>query len=127
MCAMAAGWVTLQIFKCLKPVIAAVNGPAVGIGVTMQLAMDIRIASEARFGLCFPSAASCRKRRRAGFPRIVGIAQALDWCFYGPRISGAGSAGRPPGVKVVPPDELLPTARALAKDCPQKPHRCRWR
>ena len=48
------GQVTLRIFKCLKPVIAAVNGPAVGIGVTMQLAMDIRIASEnARFGFVF--------------------------------------------------------------------------
>src|SRR6187431_1955071 len=68
------GQVTLRIFKCLKPVIAAVNGPAVGIGVTMQLAMDIRIASEAG--------------------RFVS--------------------------KVVPPDDLLPTARALAKEIAAK-------
>src|SRR5215469_11921969 len=76
------GRLTLEIFECLKPVIAAVNGPAVGIGVTMQLAMDIRIASEqARFGFVFsrrgivPEAASSWF-----FPRIVGIAQELSCC-----------------------------------------------
>src|SRR6202048_3302717 len=111
------GQVTLRIFKCLKPVIAAVNGPAVGIGVTMQLAMDIRIASEAaRFGFVFsqrgigPEAASS-----CFLPRIVGISQALEWCYTG-RVFPAQEAlaGRLVS-KVVPPDELLPTARALAR------------
>src|SRR6266487_2647405 len=99
------GQVTLRIFECLKPVIAAVNGPAVGIGVTMQLAMDIRIASEAaRFGFVFSQ------------PRIVGISQALEWCYSG-RVFPAQEAlaGRLVS-KVVPPDDLLPTARALAKE-----------
>lgn len=61
------GQLTLRIFKCLKPVIAAVNGPAVGIGATMQLAMDIRIASDtARFGFVFSQRGSCRKPPQAG-------------------------------------------------------------
>src|ERR1700760_1870767 len=77
------GQVTLRIFKCLKPVIAAVNGPAVGIGATMQLAMDIRIASEtARFGFVFSRRGIVPEAASSFFlPRIVGIAQALAWCF----------------------------------------------
>src|ERR1700732_1234312 len=79
------GQVTLRIFKCLKPVIAAVNGPAVGIGVTMQLAMDIRIASEnARFGFVFSQRGIVPEAASSWFlPRIVGIAQALEWCYTG--------------------------------------------
>src|ERR1700749_1615889 len=100
------GRLTLRIFKCLKPVIAAVNGPAVGIGVTMQLAMDIRIASEASSSWFLP--------------RIVGISQALEWCYTG-RVFPAQEAlaGRLVS-KVVPPDELLPTARALAREIASK-------
>jgi len=77
--------VTLRIFKCLKPVIAAVNGPAVGIGVTMQLAMDIRIASEAaRFGFVFSQRGIVPEAASSWFlPRIVGISQALEWCYTG--------------------------------------------
>ena len=73
------GHVTLRIFKCLKPVIAAVNGAAVGIGVTMQLAMDIRIASEAaRFGFVFSQRGIVPEAASSWFlPRIVGISQAL--------------------------------------------------
>ncbi len=79
------GMVTLRIFKCLKPVIAAVNGPAVGIGVTMQLAMDIRIASEAaRFGFVFSQRGIVPEAASSWFlPRLVGIAQALEWCYTG--------------------------------------------
>src|SRR6204780_774304 len=116
------GQLTLRIFKCLKPVVAAVNGPAVGIGVTMQLAMDIRIASEAaRFGFVFSQRGIVPEAASSWFlPRIVGIAQALEWCFTG-RVFPAREAlaGRLVS-KVVPPDELLPTARALAKEIAAK-------
>jgi enoyl-CoA hydratase/carnithine racemase len=112
------GQVTLRIFKCLKPVIAAVNGPAVGIGVTMQLAMDIRIASEdARFGFVFSQRGIVPEAASSWFlPRIVGISQALEWCYTG-RVFPAQEAlaGRLVS-KVVPPDELLPAARALARE-----------
>ncbi|MBI5264419.1 MAG: crotonase/enoyl-CoA hydratase family protein [Bradyrhizobium sp.] len=112
------GQVTLRIFKCLKPVIAAVNGPAVGIGVTMQLAMDVRIASEAaRFGFVFSQRGIVPEAASSWFlPRIVGIAQALEWCYTG-RVFPAQEAlaGRLVS-RVVPPEQLLPTARALAKE-----------
>ena len=116
------GQVTLRIFKCLKPVIAAVNGPAVGIGVTMQLAMDIRIASEnARFGFVFSQRGIVPEAASSWFlPRIVGISQALEWCYTG-RVFPAQEAlaGRLVS-KVVPADELLPTARALAREIAAK-------
>ena len=104
--------------KLSKPVIAAVNGPAVGIGVTMQLAMDIRIASEAaRFGFVFSQRGIVPEAASSWFlPRIVGISQALEWCYSG-RVFPAQEAlaGRLVS-KVVPPEDLLPTARALAKE-----------
>ena len=116
------GQVTLRIFKSLKPVIAAVNGPAVGIGVTMQLAMDIRIASDAaRFGFVFSQRGIVPEAASSWFlPRIVGISQALEWCYTG-RVFPAQEAlaGRLVS-KVVPPDELLPTARALAREIADK-------
>jgi len=116
------GRVTLRIFKCLKPVIAAVNGPAVGIGVTMQLAMDIRIASEAaRFGFVFSQRGIVPEAASSWFlPRIVGISQALEWCYTG-RVFPAQEAlaGRLVS-KVVPGDELLPTARAVARGIASK-------
>lgn len=118
----SGGLLTLSIFKCLKPVIAAVNGPAVGIGVTMQLPMDVRIASEsARFGFVFSQRGIVPEAASTWFlPRIVGIAQALDWCYSG-RVFPAQEAlaGRLVS-KVVPPDQLLPTARALAREIAEK-------
>jgi len=112
------GQLTLRIFKCLKPVIAAVNGPAVGIGVTMLLAMDIRIASEsARFGFVFSQRGIVPEAASSWFlPRIVGISQALEWCYTG-RVFPAQEAlaGRLVS-QVVPADELLPAARALARE-----------
>jgi enoyl-CoA hydratase/carnithine racemase len=116
------GQVTLRIFKCLKPVIAAVNGPAVGIGVTMQLAMDIRIASvDARFGFVFSQRGIVPEAASSWFlPRIVGISQALEWCYTG-RVFPAQEAlaGRLVS-KVVPADELMTTARALAREIAAK-------
>lgn len=111
------GTVTLRIFKSLKPVIAAVNGPAVGIGATMQLAMDIRIASEAaRFGFVFSQRGIVPEAASSWFlPRIVGIQQALDWCYSG-RVFPAQEALAGRLVKeVVPPDQLLARAREIAK------------
>jgi len=111
------GRMTLRIFNCRKPVIAAVNGAAVGIGVTMLLPMDARIASrEARFGFVFSQRGIVPEAASSWFlPRLVGIAQALDWCFSG-RVFGAEEAlaGRLVSL-VVGPEELIPAARALAK------------
>ena len=110
------GRITLRIFNCRKPVIAAVNGPAVGIGATMLLPMDVRIASSAaRFGFVFSQRGIVPEAASSYFlPRIVGISQALAWCYSG-RVFGAEEAlaGRLVS-RVVPPDELMTTARALA-------------
>jgi 1,4-dihydroxy-2-naphthoyl-CoA synthase len=112
------GRVTLRMYKCLKPVIGAINGAAVGIGVTMQLAMDIRIAAEnARFGFVFARRGIVPEAASSWFlPRIVGISQALEWCYSG-RVFDAKEAlaGRLVS-KVVPADELIPAARALARE-----------
>ena len=112
------GRVTLRMYKCLKPIIGAINGAAVGIGVTMQLAMDIRIASEnARFGFVFARRGIVPEACSSWFlPRIVGISQALEWCYSG-RVFDAKEAlnGRLVS-KVLPVDELIPAARALARE-----------
>jgi len=112
------GRVTLRIYECLKPVIAAVNGPAVGIGVTMQLPMDIRIASEAaRFGFVFSRRGIVPEAASSYFlPRIVGISQALEWCYSGRVFSAQEALAGRLVSKVVPPDQLLPTARAIAQE-----------
>jgi enoyl-CoA hydratase/carnithine racemase len=110
------GRVTLAIYECLKPVICAVNGPAVGIGLTMQLAMDIRIASEnARFGFVFSRRGIVPEAASSFFlPRIVGIAQALEWCYSG-RVFDAQEALKGRLVsKVVNADVLLSEAHKLA-------------
>ena len=112
------GRVTLRIFRSLKPVIAAVNGPAVGIGATMQLAMDIRMASTAaRFGFVFARRGIVPEAASSWFlPRIVGMSQALEWCFTG-RVFGAEEALAGGLVRSVhAPDDLLPAARALARE-----------
>ncbi|WP_041798192.1 crotonase/enoyl-CoA hydratase family protein [Rhodopseudomonas palustris] len=116
------GQVTLRIFKCLKPVIAAVNGPAVGIGVTMQLAMDIRIASEAaRFGFVFSQRGIVPEAASSWFlPRIVGIAQALEWCYTGRVFPAQEALDGKLVSRVVPADQLLATARTLAKEIAAK-------
>jgi enoyl-CoA hydratase/carnithine racemase len=112
------GTVTLRIFRSLKPVIAAVNGPAVGIGVTMQLAMDIRLASEnARFGFVFARRGIVPEAASAWFlPRIVGLPQALEWCFTG-RVFPAAEALKGGLVRSVhAPADLMPAARAIARE-----------
>jgi enoyl-CoA hydratase/carnithine racemase len=111
------GRVTLRLFKLLKPIIAAINGPAVGIGATMTLAMDVRLASQAaRIGFVFSRRGIVPEAASSFFlPRIVGISQALDWCYSG-RVFDAAEALAGRLVKAVhAPEDLLPAARALAR------------
>ena len=111
------GRVTLAIFDCKKPVIGAINGAAVGIGATMTLAMDIRLASEkARIGFVFGKIGVVPEACSSWFlPKIVGIQQALEWVYSADVLTAAEAhAGRL--VKhVYPADELLPAAQALAR------------
>jgi enoyl-CoA hydratase/carnithine racemase len=113
-----AGLLTLRIFKCLKPVIGAINGPAVGVGVTMTLAMDIRLASEeARFGFVFARRGIVPEGASAFFlPRIVGISQALEWCYSGQLFSATEALSGGLVKALHKPDDLLPVARRLAQD-----------
>jgi enoyl-CoA hydratase/carnithine racemase len=112
------GLVTLRLFDCRKPLIAAINGAAVGVGVTMTLPMDIRIASSAaRFGFVFARRGIVPEACSSWFlPRVVGISQALEWTYSG-RVFPAEEAlaGRLVS-RVVPPQELLPTAYGLARE-----------
>lgn len=112
------GRLTLRIFESLKPVIGAINGPAVGVGVTMQLPMDIRLASEnAKFGFVFARRGIVPEACSSYFlPRVVGISQALEWTYSG-RVFGAEEALKGGLVRSVhKPDDLLPAARELAKE-----------
>lgn len=110
------GQMTMRIFRSLKPVIAAVNGPAVGIGVTMQLAMDMRLASDtARFGFVFARRGIVPEAGSSWFlSKLVGLPQALEWCMTG-RVFDAAEALKGGLVRSThAPDDLLPAARALA-------------
>lgn len=110
------GRVTLAIYECKKPVIAAINGAAVGIGATMTLAMDIRLASEkARIGFVFGKIGVVPEACSSWFlPRIVGISQALEWVYSG-EILDPAEALRGRLVKAVySPEELLSEAYKLA-------------
>lgn len=112
------GRLTLRIFESTKPVIAAINGPAVGIGATMTLPMDIRLASEtAKFGFVFAGRGIVPEAASSWFlPRAVGINQALEWCMTA-RVFPAAEALAGGLVRSVhPPDELLPAAHALAEE-----------
>ena len=79
------GRLTLRIFECKKPMVAAINGPAVGIGATMLLPMDIRLCStEAKFGFVFSRRGIVPEACSSYFlPRVVGISKALEWCYSG--------------------------------------------
>lgn len=112
------GILTLRIFDLKKPIIAAVNGPAVGIGVTMTLPMDIRIAADnAKFGFVFARRGIVPEACSSYFlPRVVGISQALDWCYSG-KVFPAEEALAGGLVKSLhPADELLDAARAIATE-----------
>jgi enoyl-CoA hydratase/carnithine racemase len=112
------GLVSLRIFRSLKPVIGAINGAAVGVGVTMQLPMDIRLASStARFGFVFARRGIVPEAASSWFlSRAVGLQQALEWCYTG-RVFDADEALRGRLVRSVhAPDELMTAARALARE-----------
>ncbi len=114
----SGGRLTLRIFQCRKPVIAAVNGAAVGIGATMQLAMDFRLASDtARFGFVFTRRGIVPEAASSWFlPKIVGISQALEWCMTG-RVFDAAEALKGGLVRSVhAPGDLLAEAQKLARE-----------
>ena len=112
------GRVVLRMYESLKPIIAAVNGAAVGVGVTMQLPMDIRLAStDAKFGFVFARRGITPEACSSWFlPRLVGMQTALEWCFSG-RVFGAQEALERGLVRSLhAPEDLLPAARALARE-----------
>jgi enoyl-CoA hydratase/carnithine racemase len=110
------GVLVLRIFECTKPVIAAVNGPAVGVGVSMTLAMDARIASStATFGFVFTRLGIVPEACSSWFlPRLVGIPTALDWLMSGRTVSAgdAMEAGLVRGVV----DDVITAATDYARD-----------
>jgi len=112
------GLLTLRLYDSKKPFIAAINGPAVGVGITMTLAMDIRLAStEAKMGFVFARRGIVPEACSSWFlPRVVGIGRACEWVYSG-RVFPATEALEAGLVRSLhAPDELLPAARALATE-----------
>ncbi|ANK12992.1 crotonase/enoyl-CoA hydratase family protein [Erythrobacter neustonensis] len=112
------GLLTLRLFESKKPLISACNGVAVGVGATMQLAMDIRLASEtARYGFVFARRGIVPEAASSWFlPRLVGIQQALEWCYTG-RIFDAAEAKSGGLVRSLhAPGDLLGAAQTLARE-----------
>ena len=112
------GRTTLAIFDCPKPIIAAFNGPAVGVGVTMTLPMDIRIASEeARFGFVFARRGLVPEAASSWFlPKIVGISKALEWTFSGKVFSAEEAKDGGLIRSVHPANKLMDEAYKLAQE-----------
>jgi enoyl-CoA hydratase/carnithine racemase len=112
------GRVVLRIYDSLKPVIAAINGPAVGVGITMTLPMDIRLAADgAKIGFVFARRGIVPEAASSWFlPRLAGISQAMEWVATG-RVFDAAEAQRGGLVRSVhAPDELLRAAHELARE-----------
>ncbi|MDY7098335.1 MAG: crotonase/enoyl-CoA hydratase family protein [Pseudomonadota bacterium] len=115
------GRLTLRLFESKKPLISACNGVAVGVGATMQLAMDIRLASDtARYGFVFARRGIVPEAASSWFlPRLVGISQALEWCYSG-RVFGAEEAKAGGLVRSIhSPETLMDEARAIANEIAQ--------
>ncbi len=106
------------IYACRKPSIAAINGGAVGVGITMTLPMDIRIASDnAKIGFVFARRGLTPEAGAAWFlPRLVGLPQALRWCYSGRVMPAAEVLAGGLVSEVVAPDDLLPRAREIARE-----------
>jgi enoyl-CoA hydratase/carnithine racemase len=113
-----AGQVTLRIFRSLKPVIGAINGVAAGAGASISCAFDLRLASEtARYAFVFARRGVTPEAASSWFlPRLVGIPTALEWCYTGRIVAAAEARERGLVRSVHPPEELLPAARALARE-----------
>ncbi len=112
------GVLTLRIFRSLKPVIAAMNGSAVGIGASMTLPMDVRVLAEgAKVGFVFGARGIVPDGAASWFlPRVVGISRALEWCLTG-RVFGAQEALAGGLVRSVHPvDQVLEVAQGLARE-----------
>jgi enoyl-CoA hydratase/carnithine racemase len=116
------GLVALRLYACTKPVIAAINGPAVGVGVTMTLPMDIRLASEsARFGFVFARRGIVPEACSSWFlPRVVGISTALEWTLTGRVFDAQEALDRGLVRSVHAPDELLPAAYEIAREIAER-------
>jgi enoyl-CoA hydratase/carnithine racemase len=114
----SGGLVSLRIFRSLKPVVGAINGPAVGVGASMTLPMDVRLmADHARMGFVFAARGIVPDAAASWFlPRVVGISQAAEWCLTG-RVFPASEALAGGLVRSLhPADELADAARALARE-----------
>ncbi|MEL7158799.1 MAG: crotonase/enoyl-CoA hydratase family protein [Actinomycetota bacterium] len=111
------GRVSLRIFELTKPIIAAINGPAVGVGITMTLPMDVRLAARsAKVGFVFARRGIVPEACSSWFlPRVVGISQAAQWCYSG-RVFPATEAAEGGLVELVDDDHLLDRAREIATD-----------
>ncbi len=112
------GMVSLRIFDCKKPVIGAINGAAVGVGVTMTLPMDVRLASDnARFGFVFARRGIVPEACSSWFlPRLVGISTAAEWCYTGRVFPAAEAHERGLVRSVHAPGDLLPAAYEIARE-----------
>jgi enoyl-CoA hydratase/carnithine racemase len=117
------GLVTLRIFEMTKPVIGAINGPAVGFGATLTLAMDVRLASSAaKIGFVFARRGVVPEACSTWFlPRLVGIARAAEWAYTGRVFSAEEAHAGGLVSRVVAPDALLPAARELARELADNP------
>ena len=112
------GLLTLRLFRFNKPLIAAVNGAAVGVGATLQLPMDVRLAStHAKFGFVFARIGIVPEAASSLFlPRIVGISTALEWCYSGRLVLAEEARERGLVRSIHAPETLLDDARALADE-----------
>jgi enoyl-CoA hydratase/carnithine racemase len=112
------GMVSLRIFACTKPVIAAINGPAVGVGITMTLPMDIRLVStSAKIGFVFAKRGIVPEACSSWFlPRLVGIQRAAEWVYTGRLLTPDDVVSAGLARSVHEPDELIGAARALARE-----------
>ena len=112
------GRVTLRLFECKKPLIAAINGPAVGVGITQTLPMDIRLASDqARIGFVFARRGLVPEACSSWFlPRVVGISKAMEWVATGRVFDAAEAHAAGLVSELLAPGDLLPRARELATE-----------